>query len=214
MPWLAEVEAVLFAGLPGQEAGDAVAAALTGDIEPSGRLVTTFPARDGQGPAWSPTPSHGKLPYTEGIGVGYRGWSQSGEEPLFWFGHGLGYSQWDYQHAEVTGFDQESVTNVRITVANSGNQTSRETLQVYLFPEDPKVPARLIGWAQISLAPGDQARVDVPCDARAQRTWNTSSHRWQPFTGGSIVVARGLGDVRLNVALKQSVAATAGALEE
>jgi beta-glucosidase len=48
MPWLAEVSAVLWAGLPGQEGGHAVAAALTGDIEPAGRLVTTFPLADGR----------------------------------------------------------------------------------------------------------------------------------------------------------------------
>ena len=47
MPWLDEVDAVLWAGLPGQEGGHAVAAALLGDIEPAGRLVTTFPADDG-----------------------------------------------------------------------------------------------------------------------------------------------------------------------
>ncbi len=59
MPWLAEVDAVLWAGLPGQEAGHAVAAALLGDIEPAGRLVTTFPAADGAAPAWSVTPVDG-----------------------------------------------------------------------------------------------------------------------------------------------------------
>ena len=46
MPWLDHVEAVLWAGLPGQEGGHAVAAALLGDIEPAGRLVTSFPAAD------------------------------------------------------------------------------------------------------------------------------------------------------------------------
>lgn len=214
MPWLADVDAIVFVGLPGQEAGDAVAAALTGDIEPSGRLVTTFPTRDADGPAWSTTPSRGKLPYLEGTGVGYRGWSQSGEEPLFWFGHGLGYSKWDYRHAEITGSDRGSVTNVQVTLANSGDRASRETLQVYLIPEDSSIPVRLVGWAQVSLSPGEQSKVDVQCDPRAQRVWNTSSGRWQPITGGSIAVARGLGDVRLNVALEQIMAGTATAKEE
>lgn len=55
MPWLHMVDAVLWAGLPGQEAGHAVAAALLGDIEPAGRLVTTFPVADGATPAWEVT---------------------------------------------------------------------------------------------------------------------------------------------------------------
>ena len=66
MPWLDEVDAVLWAGLPGQEGGHAVAAALLGDIEPAGRLVTTFPAADGAAPAWSVTPVDGELPLRRG----------------------------------------------------------------------------------------------------------------------------------------------------
>jgi len=56
MPWLDEVDAVLWVGLPAQEAGDAFTAVLLGDLEPAGRLVTTFPAADGAAPAWSVTP--------------------------------------------------------------------------------------------------------------------------------------------------------------
>jgi beta-glucosidase len=73
MPWLSRVDAVLWAGLPGQEGGHAVAAALLGDIEPAGRLVTTFPADDGKAPAWSVTPVDGRLAYAEGPFIGYRG---------------------------------------------------------------------------------------------------------------------------------------------
>ncbi len=73
MPWLDEIDAVLWAGLPGQEGGHAVAAALLGDIEPAGRLVTTFPTADGAAPAWSVTPVDGQLTYAEGTFIGYRG---------------------------------------------------------------------------------------------------------------------------------------------
>jgi len=73
MPWLDRVHAVLWVGLPGQEAGRAVAAALLGDQEPTGRLVTTFPAADAATPAWSVTPENGRLPYREGTFIGYRG---------------------------------------------------------------------------------------------------------------------------------------------
>jgi beta-glucosidase len=90
MPWLAEVDAVLWAGLPGQEAGHAVAAAVLGDIEPAGRLVSTFPAADGAAPAWSVTPVDGALPYREGTFIGHRGhYAGRAPTPAFWFGHGL-----------------------------------------------------------------------------------------------------------------------------
>ena len=66
MPWADRVDAVLVAGLPGQEGGHAVADALLGLREPSGRLVTTWPVADGATPAWSVTPVDGALPYDEG----------------------------------------------------------------------------------------------------------------------------------------------------
>ncbi|GAB2994349.1 glycoside hydrolase family 3 C-terminal domain-containing protein [Amycolatopsis acidiphila] len=188
MPWLDEVGAVLWAGLPGQEAGDAVAAALTGEIEPAGRLVTTFPERDGEGPAWSTTPVEGELAYTEGTAVGYRGWTT---EPLFWFGHGLGYTDWSYGDARRVE-DDGVVRSVRVEVTNVGARTGREVVQVYLRPEGE--PVRLIGWAGVDLDPGARAEVEVSCDPRVQRVWDNGS--WRPLTG-AVLIARGLGDVRV-----------------
>lgn len=214
MPWIADVDAVLFAGLPGQEAGDAIAAALTGDIEPAGRLVTSFPARDGEGPAWSVTPRDGRLSYTEGTEVGYRGWSQSADKPLFWFGHGLGYTEWDYTNAEITAVQGASVTAVSVTLSNAGEYPGTETVQIYRFPGDPTVPPRLIGWSQVRLEPGEETTVDVSCDSRAQRIWNTASKQWEEIAEGRIAVARGLGDVRLEVSLVQKTAATVGTNKE
>ena len=202
MPWLDDVDAVLFAGLPGQEAGDAVAAALTGEIEPSGRLVTTFPAHDGEGPAWDITPTGGRLAYTEGTRVGYRGWYNSDAKPLFWLGHGLGYTTWEYTSAEVTEQEGPMIKEVTVTLSNTGSRAGKETVQVYRIPTDAGEPVRLIGWAQVSLDPGTNGTVQVRCDTRTQRTWDVAEHRWLPLSGGSIAVARGLGDLRTTLPLE------------
>ncbi|GAA2705236.1 beta-glucosidase family protein [Actinoplanes palleronii] len=194
MPWRDRVDAVLWAGLPGQEGGHAVAAALLGDIEPAGRLVSTFPAADGGSPAWSVTPVDGRLPYDEGPFIGYRGhYAGRAPEPVFWFGHGLGYASWDYSDARLTGSDQPEVM---VTVTNTGTRASREVVQVYLRPDDAAQPIRLAGWTAVKVKPGESARVTVHTDSRMWRVWNTTSGEWERASGGQLLIARGLGDIR------------------
>ncbi|HTF10776.1 MAG TPA: glycoside hydrolase family 3 C-terminal domain-containing protein [Asanoa sp.] len=194
MPWRDQVDAILWAGLPGQEGGHAVAAALTGAIEPAGRLVTTFPAADGQSPAWSVTPVDGKLPYTEGTFIGYRGHHAGrAPAPAFWFGHGLGYATWSYSDP------RRSPTGVSVTVTNTGERPSREVVQVYFAPSEPDQPVRLVGWAGAKAAPGESVPVTVDCDARLWRRWDGDG--WATLAGGTLLIARGLGDVRATLPL-------------
>ncbi len=198
MPWMDRVDTLLWVGLPGQEGGHAVADVLLGRAEPTGRLVTTFPAADGDGPAWSVTPVGGALPYTEGTRVGYRGWEGGPVAPAFWFGEGLGWGRWDYADpAYAAGADGETVT-VRLT--NTANRPSREVVQVYWRPAESDAPVRLVGYAVADqVMPGEERSVTVPCDARAFRLWDTDSSSWTTPAGGTLLVARGLGDVRLEL---------------
>jgi beta-glucosidase len=200
MPWLSRVDAVLWAGLPGQEGGHAIAAALLGDIEPAGRLVTTFPTDDGKSPAWSVTPVGGDLPYTEGTFIGYRGhYAGRAPEPQFWLGHGLGYATWEYSDARLVTGDAVAVT---VTVANTGTRPSREVVQVYFHPVERDEPIRLVGWQSVTVAPGTSARVTVPTDPRLWRSWNTETSTWSRVAdGGTLLVARGLGDIRAELPL-------------
>jgi beta-glucosidase len=195
MPWLAEVDAVLWAGLPGQEAGRAVAAALLGDIEPAGRLVSTFPAADGAAPAWAVTPVDGRLVYAEGTFIGHRGhYAGRAPAPAFWFGHGLGYSSWSYGPAAVDG------SAVTVEVTNTGGRTSREVVQVYLEPADADQPVRLVGWTAVTAEPGRTVPVRVETDARLWRRWTAAGWDRLP-PGGRLLVARGLGDIRASLNL-------------
>ena len=201
MPWLDQVDAVLWAGLPGQEGGHAVAAALLGDIEPAGRLVTTFPADDGQAPAWSVTPVDGAVTYTEGPYIGYRGhFAGRAPAPRFWLGHGLGYATWEYGDVRV-GADADAPV-VTVSVTNTGTRPSREVVQVYFQPAEDDQPVRLAGWQAANAAPGETVTVEVPLDARLWRRWDTAAAGWARLTGaGRLLVARGLGDIRASVDL-------------
>jgi beta-glucosidase len=195
MPWLPRVDAVLWAGLPGQEGGHAVAAALLGDIEPAGRLVSTFPAADGASPAWSVTPVDGKLAYAEGTFIGYRGhFAGRAPRPAFWLGHGLGYGKWEYTDVRLITGEAPAVT---ATVTNVGVRPSREVVQVYLRPTEPDEPVRLVGWTSVTVAPGESARVVVEPDPLLWRKWDTATNSWTRLAdGGEFLVARGLGDIR------------------
>jgi beta-glucosidase len=201
MPWLAQVDAVLWAGLPGQEGGHAVAAALLGDIEPAGRLVTTFPAADGATPAWSVTPVDGRIEYTEKTFIGYRGhYAGRAPEPVFWLGHGLGYGSWRYEDARLV--PGAGSPTVEVTLTNTGTRTSREVVQVYLRPESADQPVRLVGWQSVEVPAGGTAPVTVPTDARMWRRWDTEGQRWGSLpAGGDLLIARGLGDVRATIPL-------------
>jgi beta-glucosidase len=198
MPWLDQVDAVLWIGLPGQEGGDAVADVLLGKAEPTGRLVTTFPVADGDGPAWNVTPQDGALDYAEGSQVGYRGWYGSRVEPAFWFGAGLGWGVWDYRSAEqLRDRDGESVS---VVLANIAERPSSEVVQVYWRPEG-SAPVRLVGYAVADeVVPGEERMVTVACDPRAFRLWNEAASDWDVPSGGTLLIARGLGDIRLEIA--------------
>ena len=199
MPWADKVNAILVAGLPGQEGGSAAAAALLGTLEPAGRLVTTWPAADGATPAWSVTPDNGILAYTEGRFIGHRGHAAGqAPAPAFWFGAGLGYGSWDYTGARVDAMGEAPV--VTVSLRNTADRSSREVVQVYFAPSDPEEPVRLVGWGSAEVRPDVEAEVSVQCDARMWRRWNSAAGRWDRIDGdGELIIARGLGDIRLRL---------------
>lgn len=200
MPWLDEVDAVLIAGLPGLEAGDAIADVLFGDAEPTGRLVTSFPREDGASPAWTVTPdAELAVRYEEGTAIGYRGFHAGlASEPLFWFGAGLGYGTWEYTDARLLGKDWRAVA---VTVRNTGKRTSRETVQLYFQPALAGEPVRLVGYTGVQVTPGATATVEVEGDSRLFRRWDEESGRWKPLGSGQLLIARGLGDIRARLAV-------------
>ncbi|NEA26486.1 glycoside hydrolase family 3 protein [Actinomadura bangladeshensis] len=154
MPWRDEVAAVLWAWLPGQEGGDAIADVLTGAAEPGGRLPTTFPAsHDG---VLSPVPAEdGTLPYAEGTAIGYRHYAPG--QVAYPFGHGLGYTTWEYASVAVSGDTAE------VTVRNTGSRAGREVVQCYAVADGT---VRLAGFAAAEAAPGDAVTVRVALDER------------------------------------------------
>ncbi|MDG4832708.1 glycoside hydrolase family 3 C-terminal domain-containing protein [Solwaraspora sp. WMMD1047] len=196
MPWADEVAAILLTWFPGQQAGAALADVLLGVAEPGGRLPTTWPRAADDCPALAVTPTDGVLDYREGVFVGYRGWRA---EPLFPFGHGRGYTDWEYTSLRVDQTTDEPAAVVGLR--NTGARPGREVVQVYVGPvePDPERPERwLAGFATVTAAPGEEVTARVPLPHRATRTWVDGDWRDAP-TDYRVEAAHSLADRRLAV---------------
>ncbi|WP_045741071.1 beta-glucosidase [Actinoplanes rectilineatus] len=176
MPWRDDVPAILATFLAGQGAGRATADVLTGAAEPTGRLTTTFPARIEDIPGWLTYPGeNGRHVYAEGIHVGYRSYDALGREPLFCFGHGLGYTTFATGPvtavtsgpvtsgavtssavaggpaaggpADVATLSEGGVVHLEVPVTNTGARRGRETVQIYAEHRDPRVRRPLLALA-------------------------------------------------------------------
>ncbi|NGN94020.1 glycosyl hydrolase [Nocardioides sp. KC13] len=180
MPWRDDVAAVLLTWFPGQEGGAALADVLLGQEEPGGRLPTTWPARLEDAPVTRVIPENGVLPYDEGVFVGYPAWRNGTVAPAYPFGHGLGYTTWEYLALET------APDRVRVRLRNTGTRPGRETVQIYAEPLDPDStrPARgLVGFATVEARPGETTEVVIPLAQRAFQHWDTTSGGWATTPG-------------------------------
>jgi beta-glucosidase len=210
MPWREDVAAVLLGWFPGQEAGAALADVLLGAEEPGGRLPTTWPVRLTDAPVSQVVPSGGQLSYDEGVFIGYRAWErQEGAAPAYWFGHGLGYTDWAYEAVDFTPAEDAAgdlpcdLGTVTVRVRNVGSRPGREVVQLYLAPPpgDPEGrPARcLAGFAAAQAGPGETAEVAIPVRRRAAEVWDAEAGAWRlvpgPYTAET---GRSVADLRLS----------------
>ncbi len=137
MPWIDSVKAVLEAWYPGQEDGNAIAAVLFGDVNPSGKLPVSFPRSLADVPAASAArwPGEGgQVRYAEGLEVGYRWYQGRKIAPLFPFGFGLSYSTFRFANLRVARGRGRRVA-VAADVTNAGRRAGSDVVQVYVgFP--------------------------------------------------------------------------------
>lgn len=185
MPWLDEVDAVIVAWFPGQEAGDALVDVLTGEVEPTGRLPVTFPRSMADTPAVEHHPGRGGVAeYRERRLVGYRWYDTVGREPLFEFGFGLGYANPEVVSAQMQGHHR-----VAVTLRNSGARDGYQVVQVYAHLVDrsgldaDEPDQRLVGWARVHVTVGSEVDAVVDLDVDAYRAWDTSTSGWAQWSG-------------------------------
>lgn len=186
MPFVNEVPAILQGWFLGTEAGNALAAVLTGDANPSGKLPFTFPVKleDNAAAAMGEFPgTKGEETYKEGLFVGYRWNDKQQLKPLFPFGHGLSYTTFEYgkvtaDKTTITANDQISFT---VKVKNTGKRAGSETVQLYISDLKSSLPRplkELKGFEKVQLQPGEEKTVTITIDKTALSFFDDGKHEW------------------------------------
>lgn len=209
MPWLEKVQAVVEAYLGGEAVGGAVYDALTGRVNPSGKLAETFPHRLEDTPAFLNFPGHGDVvSYSEGIYVGYRYYDIKKMDVLFPFGHGLSYTAFKYANLAIDKNEATDVETVMVSceITNIGPVFGKEVAQLYVTRKTDGVPRpvrELKGFEKVSLNPGETKTVTFSLDRRAFAYYNADLGDWAVEEGVyGIEIGASSRDIRLESEIK------------
>jgi beta-glucosidase len=214
--WGDKAEAIVMDWYAGQEGGRALAQLLSGRVSFSGRLPFTYWGSLEKNPAQQYYPvsvvdrageRHRKSPcveYREGVFVGYRGVEFFDSKPLYPFGYGLTYS--DFQYSDIQVQECDEGYDVTFTIKNIGSFEAAEVAQVYVAPINPCVvrPAReLKGFSKINLKKGESQQVTVSLPMEAFSRYDIDAHSWVMDKGEYIIqVGASSQDIRLQSSIE------------
>lgn len=186
MPWIAQVPAVVQGWYLGSEAGHALSDVLFGEVNPSGKLPFTFPARledNGAHATDSYMPGPGVCHYAEGLFVGYRWHEKECVAPLFPFGHGLSYTTFDISdvRADRSRLSKSGSLHLTATVTNTGERAGSEVVQLYIGDEESSLPRpvkELKGFEKVTLNPGEERTVRFTITSEELKYFDDTKHAW------------------------------------
>ena len=184
MPWVDQSKAILQCWFPGQEFGNSLADVLFGDVNPSGKLPTTFPKKLADTPAFSTYPGKDlQMDYEEGLFIGYRWYDRENIEPLFPFGHGLSYTTFEYTNLRaIPPKGESSVAAFEIEISNTGNIFGKEVVQGYVKLKESAVERpikELKKFEKVSLEAGESTKVIFELSERDLSYWSVENKCWQ-----------------------------------
>lgn len=202
MPWRDKAQAILWSYYAGMETGNAFARVIFGEVNPSGKLAESFPARyedcatgkNGQFGKW------GAIKLEEGLYYGYRHFDRQRIAPAFCFGHGLSYTTFEYSGLTMKA---EKGKNVKLsfTVKNTGKKAGAEIAQVYVAPIAPSVdrPVKeLKAYAKVELAAGKSKKVNLTLTQQDFAYFDEHLHNFIADAGDyEILVGASCEDIRL-----------------
>ncbi len=200
MPWISFLDALVYAGLPGEAGAGAVLDVIRGKVNPSGRLAETYPLSYEDTPSahWFDDAERDEE-YRESIYVGYRYFDTVSAAVRFPFGFGLSYTDFLYSDLEVTR------RSASVTVTNTGKRDGAEVVQLYVSLPDSNIfraKKELKGFRKVFLKAGESQKVRIPFDAKTFRYFNVKTNRWEREEGTYLIqVGSSSRDIRLSSAL-------------
>jgi beta-glucosidase len=217
--WRDDPGAILLAWQPGQEAGNSIADVLSGKVNPSGRLASSFPNSYADVPSAMNFPGtvteseqakaaaessdasfrfrmagrKAEVVYEEDIYVGYRYYNSFDKEVAYEFGYGLSYTQFTYRNLKLSSDEFEDSILVSIDIENAGRIAGKEVVQVYLSAPSAKLNKpreELAAFAKTRLlGPGQSQTLTFELNARDLASFDTASSSWLAEAGEYTVKA-------------------------
>ncbi|MBR3716692.1 MAG: glycoside hydrolase family 3 C-terminal domain-containing protein [Bacteroidaceae bacterium] len=203
---------LVYSWFNGTEGGNALADVLTGKVAPSGKLPFTLPEKLEDSPAYAlgvyPQTEQGggdvfvnlvnnrdrqaarraDAEYSEGIFVGYRWYTTKNVKPMYPFGYGLSYV--NFQYANLNADVKDDTIEVTFELSNRGQQEADEVAQVYIARPDSKVERpkyELKGFKRVTIQAGQTTKVTISIPKENLRHWNEFQHAWNVEKGKAVI---------------------------
>lgn len=202
--WRNYPDAILLAWQPGLEAGNAIVDVISGKVNPSGKLATTFPVNYSDVPSAKNFPGKeftdrsekaefgfvrtpAEVTYEEGIYIGYRYFNKFKVAPLYEFGYGLSYTDFKYSGLKLTSKTFNGNITATITITNTGTVAGKEVVQLYIAAPSKSLdkPTReLKGFAKTSLLlPGKSQSISFQIKPSDLASFDTQRSSWVVESG-------------------------------
>jgi beta-glucosidase len=198
--WIDHTPALLESWYPGQDAGNALADILFGEVSPSGKLPVTFDRTLEDSAVahsyYADPPESKKVKYSEGVFVGYRHYDKAKSKAAFPFGYGLSYTTFKYSNLSVApqAADLSGPVTVGFDVTNSGPRDGAEVAEVYVGDTHARVPRpvkELKGFSKVMLKSGETRHIQVSLDRRAFSYYDVDKKDWAAAPGEFTILVGG-----------------------
>ena len=205
MPWEKKAKAIIQTWFAGQEFGNALVDILSGEVNPSGKLPTTFPVKIEDTPAYKNYPGKNlQMNYDEKLLVGHRWYESNSIKPLFCFGHGLSFTSFNYQNLEVTT-GSDFVVTCKFEIQNTGDISGLEIAQCYVgfaspLPSEPY--KTLQGFVKEEIGANELKKVEIKLGPRNFSFWSVETNTWQIREGSYQIL---IGSSSENILLQANI---------